>query len=79
MSWYSDAALERQAELARKQAAGEPPKATDLLGLLEPRVPPTAEERCVCCGLDARTEVFGEVHPTGRYCDLCISRGHHEE
>lgn len=74
-SWYSDAALAKQAELKRRTEAGEP-ITTDLMrGIWEPRVAPRDDECCRCCGIDAREEVGGN----GEYCGICIGRGHHEE
>jgi hypothetical protein len=72
--WFSDEALRKQAKLEEG-----PVRWTDLIGILEPRVPPTDEECCVCCGLDARDEVGGEEHNGKRYCDICLGRGHHED
>lgn len=76
--WYSDAAIAKQAEVARLKEAGERPPLTLLLGLFEPRTQPTDDERCSCCGSDAREYVGGEKHDGRRYCALCVGREHHE-
>ena len=77
-SWYSDAALAKQAALAA-MPEGETPPVDELLGVLEPRVPPSDAERCNCCGLDARDHVGGEEHGGRRWCSVCVDRGHYED
>lgn len=72
LSPYSDAALAKQAEWDRIEAAGGKPPLSLLYGIAEPRVKPTADERCHCCGLDARPEWGGN----GTHCSVCIERGH---
>ena len=74
--WYSDAALAKQRRMDEKQARGEALTIDDFAGCLEPRVHATAEERCVCCGCDARDEQDGEEHDGKRWCFICIGRGH---
>ncbi len=76
--WYSEEALRKQVELDRKHETGERPLLTDLLGILEPRVPAIGAERCVHCGSDARPETGGEMYDGKRWCSLCYGRGRHE-
>ncbi len=73
-NWYSDSALAKQAEAERRMAADEKLTTDLMLGILQPRVAPTSEEQCHCCGTDARKEVGGN----GSYCFVCLSRGHDE-
>lgn len=75
LSWFSDEALAKQAALAEKAARGEQTCVSDLLGLLAPRVQPTAEQRCHNCGLDGRPEVGGEQRFGKAWCHICLGRG----
>lgn len=76
--WYSDAALAKQAALDAKPD-DYVMTVEDLLGLWEPRVHATPEERCVCCKSDARPETGGETHHGQQWCSLCVGRDHHED
>lgn len=76
--WYSDEALQKQAAIDRMILVGEQPPLSMFVGMLEPRVPPTPEEQCSHCTLDARSETGGEIRNGKRWCFLCISRGRHE-
>lgn len=78
-SWYSDEALAKQAEADALRSEGKEVPLTMLVGILEPRVHATEDERCRCCGTDARDEVGGEEHDGWRWCSICVGRGHHEE
>lgn len=77
-SYYSDAALAKQAALAALPEGAVPPLSM-LGGIYEPRVHPSADERCTCCGLDARDSEGGEEHQGKRWCFICVGRGHHED
>lgn len=77
-SYYSDAALAKQAALAALPE-GTPAPLTMLAGIYEPRIHATPDERCTCCGLDARDSEGGEEHHSKRWCFICIGRRHHED
>jgi hypothetical protein len=72
-NWFSDEALRKQATLAVMPR--------DLInwshvrGVWEPRTQPTADERCRCCGGDAREGAGG----SGTHCGICVGRGHDED
>ena len=76
--YYSDEALARQAALVALPE-GEVLRWSMLLGIFEPRVKPTADERCACCGLDARDAEGGQERHGKRWCFICLGRGHDEE
>ena len=74
---YSEAALRKQAEADRKIAAGERLTFMDMFGIFEPATTASDDERCRCCGSDARPLVaYGG---DGTHCNLCIGRGHDDE
>lgn len=74
---YSEAALRKQAEADRKIAAGERLTFMDMFGIFEPATTASDDERCRCCGLDARPGLeYGGGD--GTHCNLCIGRGHDE-
>lgn len=74
--WYSDAALAKQARITAR-GPDEPIDLDDFCGALEPRVQPTAEERCAYCESDARDYVGGELIEGLRWCAHCIDRERH--
>ena len=76
--YYSDEALAKQAALDALPE-GEPAPWSMLLGVLEPRIKPTADERCTCCTLDARDAAGGRERHGERWCAICLARGHDEE
>lgn len=73
-SWFSDAALAKQAAL-EAHPKGAPVSADMVCGVWEPRTQPTDDERCRCCGGDAREDAWGN----GRYCSICVGRGHDDD
>jgi len=75
--WFSDAALAKQAEFDRLRTDGEEIPLSIMEGLLEPRVPPTEDEKCCCCGTDARDETGGIEYEGKRWCLICEGREHH--
>ena len=76
--YYSDEALAKQAALDALPE-GEPAPWSMLLGICEPRIKPTADERCTCCTLDARDAAGGRERHGERWCAICLARGHDEE
>ena len=70
--WFSDDALRKQDEVQRLKEAHEPVPVDLFDGMFEPRVPPTADECCHHCGLDARTETSGRKVGEYRWCVICL-------
>ena len=74
---YSEAALRKQAKVDRKIANGERITFMDICGIYEPATKPRGDERCRCCGADARP--LAAYGGDGTHCHLCIGRGHDED
>lgn len=72
--WFSDAALAKQSALAALPE-GAPVDLRLLWGAYAPRTQPSYDERCRCCGNDAREGAGGN----GRHCDICVGREHDDD